>query len=942
MQTRNRNNIKRSALTTALLATLVAPGFALAQNSSEATASDAKTKEKATNLDRIEVTGSRIKRADVEGPAPVVVLTAEDIEKEGFTTVYEALNTLSQFTGSVQNELTQNGFTPNAQFINLRSMGPGYTLILINGKRMADYPVPYNSQSNAVSLSSIPAAAIQRIETLTGGASAIYGSDAVAGVINIITKQNYEGNTVRVRGGTTTRGGGDTGQFQWTGGKSGDKWSLTYAFEQVNREDIQASQRDFMDSYYDNPQFKGKEDFATAASGVYLYRNTGAAYNWLTPQGTLSTSVDALRYSCERTSSEFTPYNSSASVSNSTPNRCGYFGYPATQSIQNKYDKTSAYLSGTYDFDNGIQAYAQFLGTTSHNQGNGSTQFWSSGGWFYTPKYGYLQAQRIITPTEVGSAQKTTYDEKSYNFSGGLRGSMFSNRFDWDASLSYSRFEFDSTTPRFLTDKVDDYFKGDFLGYQGPYPAHNFTDVHLNRLFSPMSPDTFNSLITKVRNSGESESYAGQFSLSGDLFDLPAGPLGAAMVLEAAHQEYKLTPDVRSTPDYQGSDSIYNLTATGGGGERDRYAVGLEFSIPIFDKLKGSLAGRYDKYDDATNVGGAFTWSTGLEYRPFDSLLLRGTYATSFRAPDMHYVFAGYSGAYTYITDAYLCRKNGISPTSSDCANDPDYYYQVFRTYEGKKDLQEETSKSFTVGFVWDIMDRMSLSVDYYKMKLENQVGELDSDYLMRQYADCRLGVDVNGNAIDSTSPSCQHFLSLVERDEGSAIASGKVLEYGSYPINQSSLETSGIDASFKYTIQTDRRGDFGFGLDYTHVLTLDLVRFGGDEPLNIRDHLQYFNQRSRGTARFTWNNDNWNTTIYGTRWGSLPNWGETGRIAPYLQWNLDVNRKITDKLAVGLSVTNVFDKLHPNDSTYTTYPYFWRAFSPVGRQVFANIQYTF
>lgn len=929
----------RNRLSAALLTAMMLPmaGTAFAQDSQ----ASGQTGQQAQTLDRVTVTGSRIKRAEVEGPAPVVVLTADDIEKQGYSTVYEALNTLSQFTGSVQNEMTQSGFTPNAQFVNLRSLGPGYTLVLINGKRMADYPVPYNSQSNAVSLSSIPGTAVARIEVLTGGASAIYGSDAVAGVINIITKDNYEGDTIRIRGGTTTMGGGDTGLFQWTGGKTGDKWSLTYAAEYINREGILGSQRSDRDSYYDNPAFKGRQDYATSVSGVYLYRNTGAAYNWLTPEGTLSTSVDALRYACDRTSSEFEPYNSSAAVSNSTPNRCGYPGYPATAALSNSYDKASGYLSGSYDLDNNVQLYGQLLVTDSHNSGVSATQFWQTG-YVYTPAYGYIQAQRIITPDEIGGAQKTEYNETSYNFFGGARGSILDNRFDWDFGLSYSRFEFESIRPRFIESKVNDYFLGTQTGMQGSYKRFNgYNYTYLDRLFSPMTPEVYNSLSTIVRSTGESENSTASFSLSGDLFDLPAGSLGAALIVEAGHQEYTLTPDLRTAPDYTGADKIYNLTSTGGGGERDRYALGLEFSVPIFDSLSANLAGRYDKYDDVTNVGGAFTWSAGLEYRPVDSLLLRGSYATSFRAPDMHYVFAGLSGAYTYITDAYLCRVAGINPTSSDCEGSSDYYYQVFRTYEGRQDLKEETSKSFTAGFVWDIMDRMSLTVDYYSMKLENQVAELDRDFLMRQYADCRLGEDVNGNPVDSSSPSCQAFLAQVER-AGGELSNGKVSEYTSYPINQASLETQGIDAAWKYMLDTDRLGTFGFELSYTHVLKLDLVRFAGDPVDNIRDHLQYFNYRSRANARLRWNKDDWNVTVYGQRMGSLPNWGETGRIAPYFLWNMDVQKRVTEKLTLGFSVTNIFNNRGPKDDTYTSWPYTWRTHDVIGRQVFADIRYTF
>src|SRR5690606_7970306 len=158
-------------------------------------------------------------------------------------------------------------------FINLRAMGPGYTLTLVNGRRMADYPLSYRGQSNAVSTSSIPAGAVERIEVLSGGASAIYGSDAVAGVVNIITKENYEGDEIRLKGATTSQGGGDNVTFQWTGGRSGDKWSATYGAEYYAREGILANQRDRLDSYYDNPAFRGEEEYVNnPAVGIRIYR----------------------------------------------------------------------------------------------------------------------------------------------------------------------------------------------------------------------------------------------------------------------------------------------------------------------------------------------------------------------------------------------------------------------------------------------------------------------------------------------------------------------------------------------------------------------------------------------------------------------------------------------------------------------------------------------
>ena len=147
-------------LSAALLTALIAPGFAMAQDAGSSQSSDSQEQTASSDttlLDKVTVTGSRIKKVELEGPAPVTVITAADIEKQGFSTVYEALNTLSQNnTGLTQNELVAGSFTQGAQFLNLRGLGPGYQLVLINGRRTAEYPHPYNGQSNAVNIGSIP------------------------------------------------------------------------------------------------------------------------------------------------------------------------------------------------------------------------------------------------------------------------------------------------------------------------------------------------------------------------------------------------------------------------------------------------------------------------------------------------------------------------------------------------------------------------------------------------------------------------------------------------------------------------------------------------------------------------------------------------------------------------------------------------------------------
>ena len=221
MTFRNTRSLRRCQLTTAIAATFLISGMAFAQDNTGST-EDKQTEtsgQEQQNLDKIEVIGSRIKRAEVEGPSPVTIITSDQLEKEGFLSVAETLSTITQNSGSVQNELNSaGGFTPNGSPVDLRGLGPGRTLLLINGRRAADYPFPYNGQSNFQNFGNIPTAAVDRIEILSGGASAIYGSDAVAGVVNIVLKKNYEGDVFKLRGGTTTTGGGDFGAWNLHGG----------------------------------------------------------------------------------------------------------------------------------------------------------------------------------------------------------------------------------------------------------------------------------------------------------------------------------------------------------------------------------------------------------------------------------------------------------------------------------------------------------------------------------------------------------------------------------------------------------------------------------------------------------------------------------------------------------------------------------------------------
>lgn len=212
------------------------------------------------NLEAITVTGSRIARSQIEGPAPVAIITAEDIKANGYITMPDVLRGITQNGGEAQSQQSASGadFSPGAQQVDLRGLGPNHTLVLINGRRIADFPMPFKGRSNFTDISNIPLGMVQRIEVLTGSASAVYGSDAIAGVVNIILKQKADGTTVDYRYGDTSWGGGQSQRLSLSSGFTKGNLNLLGSIEMIEQKPLWAYQRSIQDSTQDAPTEKSR------------------------------------------------------------------------------------------------------------------------------------------------------------------------------------------------------------------------------------------------------------------------------------------------------------------------------------------------------------------------------------------------------------------------------------------------------------------------------------------------------------------------------------------------------------------------------------------------------------------------------------------------------------------------------------------------------------
>jgi outer membrane receptor protein involved in Fe transport len=944
---------RRSVLARSLALALVLPMSmsAMAQDAAEDEDEEEQTSSEAATLDRVTVVGSRINRAEVEGPAPVIVISREDIEREGFQTVADALQTLTQnTTSSFTGDLGVTGFTPNAQVVNLRNLGPGYTLTLINGRRPAQYPQPYNRDNNVVNLRAIPSAIIERVEVLTGGASAIYGSDAVAGVVNIVLRRGFEGHQVRGSVGTTGDGGGDNVNFEFTGGQSGDRWSTTYAFQYGSSDPVFGTQRDYLADTRNNPYGTVPNPALSLvvinAAGPNANRN--ALYD--------AAACDAFGYTTVTTAARGT--------------YCGSFTQPGSRTISNSREYVTGYNYTTFDITDTLQFFAAGTFYSQDAKASAGTEFWGTSGdrfnvrsngattaFYYDPQFGnFVQLQRVFNPFELGGAEAATtlFDEQTYDITLGLSGN-FADRFDWEAAVMHSKYEYTQDRPRLLAQAVHDYFLGPSLGFVSTYSVN---ELNIDRWNTPITPEIYRSFSTRVINEAESESSTFNFSVNGDLFELPAGAVGFAGVLEAGRQSTDLRSDPRTNPLRPADEqTVYNLVSSGRTeGERDRFAAGVEFRVPIFESLTANAAARYDKYDDITQVDDAITYQLGLEYRPFDSLLLRGSYATSFRAPDMQLVYAEGAASFSTVLDEYSCRS-GTGPGATlgprnfnDCnvSGDPTLGSAQTRI-AGNPLLKEEEGTSWGAGFVWDIAERMSLSVDYYNINLQDAASQLSSGYILEQEANCRLGVDRQGNPFqnDINSTFCQNILSLITRSQtpGGTVDDTRVDAINSAYINTAEQETSGIDATYRYSFGTERFGDFAIDLGYSLVLTNKYKEFEDEDLIDYRDRPLFdYSQRSRARGSVSWGYGTWSTQLTGIRYGSNWNASWTSRLAPYMVYNATVVKRFTDNLSADFTVQNLFDNQFRYDPAQTGYPYYnpWIGADPLGRRYNLRLTYRF
>jgi len=948
-------------------------------------------------LEKVVVTGSKIKKAQIEGPLPLLVITKEDIDNSGFRNVTEALQSIPSANQYTQNESLNNNFTPNANELDLRNLGPGRVLYLINGRRTADYPLPYNNAGNISNIGVVPAGLVDRIEILSQGASAIYGSDAVTGVVNVITVKGKDFQELDVDVLETQYEGKNQYSISYTAGGFFGNSSWTVGLDYSHVDPMTYADRPGHDSFVNDPDYG--VGYTAPRYGLYWYTlgSYGGKRGWYGSEEFPSTP------SCADLSGgeyfDFDKQDPEWLYNGSLPGRgCGWdygserFG-GSSQTIVNERDDVTALLSFTHNFDNGVEmntrayrykdeafyrGYPRFYqdfnfldpGRIGALQAESTDPYNNLSGTYGGSQYGSLVSQYFLRFFAPGQGEnfdaRRDITEEVTDFFIGFNG-FFDNGWEWDIGLNTTSYTYENENMTFTTDLYD-YMRGigatnsDGSLVRGTYigaPCQSglfgsFNNCFLpDRLFGVMTNEQMGSFLADDSLLGESNQTTLDFLVTGE-FEALNRFIGFAATVELQEQDYELTP----------SDNRLGLTdvefiqgsAVAGGGDRDRKSFGIEFSLPVSDKLEMTIASRFDEYDDASsNVGSRLSNMVNFAYRPNSSLLIRGSASETFRAPDMNYLFQNESsGFYNSLTDYTKCYAFYLSG-DAQYANYDSYRDCEISTpsvrgfFSGNTELEEEEGENFQLGLVWSVNDNTTFTIDLYQVLLDQSVSRESPSGLNLAEGKCRFGDDFVRFMESDNIPDrdCDLVLSKITRDpitvdpiSGVPTLFGDWLTVRPDYVNQSSMEYQGIDWNWNKRVETENAGDFYINVLSSHIIAV-YSKFDA-----LSDEIEYlssytYEPRSQQNMSVSWVYQDFSTTLFVDRLGHME-WGSRGKSDPHITSNITTRYNYSPDLNVFFSIRNLDDKMPQKDPGYG-YPYYnQNYFSAFGRYYSAGFNYRF
>jgi iron complex outermembrane recepter protein len=953
--------LERSRLSAALFAALIMPvtGAAFAQDAgAQQEPATAAQDAKATNLDKIVVTGSLIPQTEIETFKPVTIITAEDLQTRGFTSVQDALHQSSFSTGGVQGNQTSASFTQGAETNSLFGLNPGYTKYLIDGRPMANYPALYNGQDVFNNISGIPIDLVERIEILPGGQSSLYGSDAIAGVVNIILKKKVDGTIVSGRVGWYDEGGGESkrGSIATSFGSADDRFNMLFGAQFEHRDPIWGYQRDL------TRQFNQNGTSAPVASRDVLAIGYYSSYIFLDPND------------CAGVSSGFEGTEQVQFRPGRAEPYCGSMFTPGYRTLKNGKEGTQVYTHATFDVNDNLQLYGDLLYSNESSRYHIGSNFtwWGTSvkwGYFYDPNLGdFMQLQRAFMPEDMGGWERSMNrdDSRSYAVTFGATGVVGEN---WDYDIGVTRTEYKLTENSFarLADPINNWFEQNILGTNfnptwqdpsNPFPYAVYTPDYA-AFYNLIPTDVFNSFtgFTHSRSKTYDNMVRAQVT-NGALFSLPGGDAGLAIAVEGGNQGWEYNPDPLLVPDPVTLESeIWGTTSISGNGSRSRYAVTGEMRLPVWEPLTISLSGRYDSFSAGGTRLSKPTYALGVEYRPFESLMFRGKYGTAFKSPTLGDMFQGVSGFYSSTNDYLTCNEAGYTVDEfADCVADigsNNAQPQFFGTNSGNTELEPITADVWSYGVVWAPTAKFSLGVDYHHWNIKNEVAQQSIDQLMRDELNCTPTDQGGLGLLDPNSGTCQAAFDQITRNGFGELETIHVTK-----INVAREVLDALTLDLHYLQPLGGWGDLSLNGSWTRNLKHDQQTYPTDPVIDLTNNGYYSRDPNyRANASLAWSKDDWTTTLYANyigptgnyiAWTNLDGFDHPGgrRVGSYTTYNASVNWNVTPDMQLSFIVTNLFNKMPDMDvgsySGLVGDPYNGDMFDVYGRAFYVEGRWNF
>ncbi len=856
--------------------------------------------------EKIEITGSSIKRIDGETALPVQVISREDIVRGGSTTAAELLTKISANSAGLTDGASFSDIAGQRGFsgANLRGIGVSSTLILLNGRRVANFASP--GSASGVDLNSIPSAAIERVEVLKDGASAVYGTDAISGVINFITRREYTGVDVSAYTSDTQHGGAGKTILTASAGFgdiSKDRFNVFGVLDYQDNKTLRSGQRDWIKG-----AFQPDINLDVASSNTYPanYRRTRAS------GAATGSRINPSAPNCNPPATLYNPLSFVGS------NAC-YYDYMQDTEIFPKSERLSFLGRANVALDANTTLFVEgLLSQTKTNYRISPLTItnlnYPAGGRYYptasAAANGVTGPIRLNYRLAEAGGRTNEVEATADRFVAGIKG-LFAG-WDYDGAVNYSKSK--------VTDAyIDGYVK-----------TSTFDAAFLTGNINPFGPTDAAGLSllnsTKIRDDArDSEGTTTSFDLKGSrtLFAMGGGDAAIAVGLEARREKLSFTPSALLAAGEIRGDGA----ATAFSGSRNVTAVFAELNLPVGRELEVQAALRHDKYNG--NIGSTTNPKLGLRWTPSKEALVRASYGTGFRAPTLADLY----------TPVRLGQTNGIyndllgciKTATIDNRDNPDYCgIQPDKLRGGNADLKPEKSKQFTIGLVLEPIKSASVSIDYFRIKKRDVITYSEGAFFENPVFYSRY---ITRAAADPTLPGIPGF----------------ILSVDARPRNTATLDTSGIDLGIDVKLPATQWGRIGVSLNGTYVID---YKTGGDG--SFVDGVGKFSndqvvQRWRHLATVNYDNGPWAATLSQTFYlgykdqNPLPN-GQPRRVANYELWDLTGSWAFSKELKFRVGVKNLFDRNPPVSNQIYSFlaGYDPNYTDPRGRLYFGSVAYSF